>query len=123
MDDTSRPGGTPDPSVDQRRDSIDRPVMAGVVVREEDIEPVKGIRAVAILFRGMAILLLILTVLQVAAGVTSAVPLSPGVLFAEAVRLSSSPACCGAPVISRCSGSSRTTTSALRASCWPAWPT
>lgn len=88
MDETTRPAGAPEPSpVDQRRDSDDRPVMAGIVVREEDIEPVKGIRAVAFLFRGMAILLLVLTVLQVTAGLTSAVPLSPGVLFAEAVRL------------------------------------
>ena len=65
----------------------DRPMLAGIVVREEDIEPVKGIRAIAYLFRGMAILLLLLMVLQVVAAVTAAVPLSIGVVFAEAVRL------------------------------------
>jgi hypothetical protein len=86
MDETPRTSGSTS-TADDRRDSPDRPVMAGVVVREEDIEPVKGIRAVAFLFRGMAILLLLLTVLQVAAGLSSAVPMSPGVLFAEAVRL------------------------------------
>jgi hypothetical protein len=86
MDETPRTSGSTS-TVDNRRDSQDRPVMAGVVVREEDIEPVKGIRAVAFLFRGMAVLLLILMLLQVAAGLTSAVPMSPGVLFAEAVRL------------------------------------
>jgi hypothetical protein len=74
-------------TADNRRDSHDRPMLAGVFVREEDIEPVKGIRAVAFLFRGMAILLLLLMALQVASGLSSAVPMSPGVLFAEAVRL------------------------------------
>jgi hypothetical protein len=86
MDETPRTSGST-PIVDHRRDSQNRPVMAGVVVREEDIEPVKGIRAVAFLFRGMAVLLLLLMVLQVLAGLTSTVPMSPGVLFAEAVRL------------------------------------
>jgi hypothetical protein len=85
MDETSRTSGSA--SAGDRRNSHDRPVLAGVMVREEDIEPVKGIRAVAFLFRGMAILLLLLMVLQVVAGLTSAVPMSPGVLFAEAVRL------------------------------------
>jgi hypothetical protein len=86
MDETSRSSGSIS-TADKRRDSQDRPMLAGVAVREDDIEPVKGIRAVAFLFRGMAILLLLLMVLQVAAGLTSAVPMSPGVLFAEAVRL------------------------------------
>ena len=70
-----------------RRIAEHPPSLAGVPVREEDIEPVKGIRAVAILFRGMAILLLLLMVLQVFFGLTSTVPVSIGVLFAEAVRL------------------------------------
>jgi hypothetical protein len=64
-----------------------RPSIAGVAVREEDIEPEKGIRAIAILFRGMAILLLFLMVMQVFFAVTSTVPLSVGVVFADAVRL------------------------------------
>lgn len=64
-----------------------RPSLAGVAVREEDIEPEKGIRAIALLFRGMAVLLLFLMVLQVFFAVTSTVPLSVGVVFAEAVRL------------------------------------
>lgn len=72
---------------DQRRDSLDRPVLAGIAVREEDIEPVKGIRAVAYLFRGMAILLLLLAAVQVFSGLTSTIALSPGVLLAEVVRL------------------------------------
>lgn len=61
--------------------------MGGIVVREDDIDSVKGIRAIAILFRGMAILLLILMALQVFFALTSAAPLSVGVLFADAVRL------------------------------------
>ena len=67
--------------------SHERPVLAGVTVREEDIEPVKGIRAVAYLFRGLAVLLLLLMVVQVISAVSQAVPLSVGVLFAEAIRL------------------------------------
>ena len=74
-------------NADQRRDSLDRPVLAGIAVREEDIEPVKGIRAVAYLFRGMAILLLLLAAVQVFSGISSTISLSPGVLLAEVVRL------------------------------------
>jgi len=59
----------------------------GVPVREDDIEPVKGLRTVAVLFRGMAILLLILMILQAVFAATSSVPLSPGVVLADAVRL------------------------------------
>jgi hypothetical protein len=70
-----------------RRDHEHRPMLAGVAVREDDIEPVKGIRAVALLFRGMAALLLVLMLLQVFFAITSTVPLSVGVVFAEAVRL------------------------------------
>ena len=72
---------------DKRRDSQDRPMMAGIVVREDDIELMKGIRFIAYLFRGMAVLLVVLMVLQVLSGLSGAVPASPGVLFAEAVRL------------------------------------
>jgi len=71
----------------ERRDHIDGPHLSGVAVRERDVEPVKGIRAIAVLFRGMAILLLLLMALQVVFGVTSTVPISPGVLIADAVRL------------------------------------
>ena len=72
---------------DQRRDSKERPTLAGITVREEDIEAVKGIRVVAYLFRGMATLLLLLAAVQIFSAVTSAVTLSVGVLFAEEVRL------------------------------------
>ena len=72
---------------DDRRVASERPQIAGIVVREDDIETVKGIRAIALLFRGMAVLLLLLMAAQVVFGLTSTVPLSPGVLFADAVRL------------------------------------
>jgi hypothetical protein len=81
----SKPSGRED--IDGRAQLEQRPNLAGVAVREDDIEPEKGIRAIAILFRGMAILLLVLMVLQVFFAVTSTVPLSVGVVFAEAVRL------------------------------------
>lgn len=75
------------PATEHRRHIEPQSKLGGVTVREEDIEPVKGIRAIAILFRGMSILLLVLMVLQVFFGLTSTVPMSVGVLFAEAVRL------------------------------------
>ena len=62
-------------------------MLVGIPVREEDIETVKGIRAVAWLFRGMAILLVLLAAVQVVSAVTSTVALSIGVLVAEEVRL------------------------------------
>ena len=65
----------------------DRPNIDGVSVREDDIEPVQGIRTVAIIFRGMAIILILLMVLQVFFAMTSTVPLSVGVVVADAVRL------------------------------------
>ena len=75
------------PAAEQRQSQADRHVLAGVTVREEDIESVKGIRAVARLFRGMAVILLLLMALQVFFAITSTVALSPGVVVAEAVRL------------------------------------
>lgn len=71
----------------ERRDSDEGPNIAGVSVREDDIESVKGIRRIAVLFRGMSVLLLVLLALRVAFAFTSTVPASPGVVFAEAVRL------------------------------------
>jgi hypothetical protein len=91
MAESRRPSGSIPVAGEQRRDSlpghVSRPTLAGVAVREEDIEPVKGIRAIAWLFRGMAVLLLVLMVLRVVSGVSGTVSSSPGVLFAEAVRL------------------------------------
>jgi hypothetical protein len=76
------------PAVDERsRKSEEFPNIDGVVVREDDIEPVKGLRTIAAIFRGLSIILLILMVLQVFFAMTSAVPLSPGVVVADAVRL------------------------------------
>lgn len=73
--------------VDTRQDADTRPSLSGVPVREDDVESVKGIRTVAVLFRGMAIILLVLAVLQVFFAVSSTVPLSIGVVAAEVVRL------------------------------------
>lgn len=72
---------------EERHDVADRPSLAGVPVREDDVEPVKGIRAIAGIFRGMAVILLLLMIMQVFFAVTSAVPLSVGVVAADAVRL------------------------------------
>ena len=75
------------PAVEDRRETDDGPTINGVAVREDDIEPVKGIRSIAILFRGMSILLLVLMAARVFFAFTSTIPASPGVVFAEAVRL------------------------------------
>src|SRR2546423_1092283 len=76
------------PDVEHRHDSHDdEHDLAGLSVRERDMEPVRGIRTIAVLFRGMAIILLLLMVLQIFFAVTSTVPLSVGVVTAEAVRL------------------------------------
>jgi hypothetical protein len=64
-----------------------RPVMAGVQVRPEDIEPAKGLHWIAILFRVMSGLLLLLAAMQVTFGLTGTVAISYGVLAAEAIRL------------------------------------
>ena len=61
--------------------------LAGVPVREDDIEPTMGLHWVAWLFRAMAVLLCLLMIAQLALGLTSTVEISYGVLFAETVRL------------------------------------
>mgnify|MGYP003575757630 CR=1 FL=1 len=75
------------PVSEKRRDVDDGPSISGVAVREDDIEPVKGIRGIAMLFRGMSVLLLVLMAMRVFFAFTSTVPASPGVIFAESVRL------------------------------------
>ena len=74
------------PAVDARSREV-HPNIDGVSVREDDIEPVKGLRTIAVIFRGLSVILLVLMVLQVVFAASSAVPLSPGVVVAEAVRL------------------------------------
>lgn len=63
------------------------PALAGVPVREDDVEPVLGLHWVSWLFRALSVLVFVLMMLQLALGLTSTVDLSVGVLFAEAVRM------------------------------------
>ena len=72
---------------DLRQDGRNRPMIEGVTVREDDIETVKGIKAVVNLFRGMTVLLLVLMVVQLVSGMSGTVAVSVGVLVAESVRL------------------------------------
>lgn len=72
---------------DTRHAVEDHANIEGVPVREDDIEPVKGIRAIAVIFRGMAMILLLLMILQVIFAISSTLPLSVGVVTADAVRL------------------------------------
>jgi len=75
------------PASEKRHVAAHKAELSGVAVREEDVEPAKAIRSIVILFRGMAIILLALMVLQIFLGFTSTVPLSIGVVLADAVRL------------------------------------
>jgi hypothetical protein len=64
-----------------------QPEIAGVPVREDDIEPTLGLHWVSWMFRALAVLVFLLMMLQLALGLTSTVELSYGVLFAEAIRM------------------------------------
>lgn len=86
MRDSDSVSGTTHPP-DKRLAVDTEHTIAGISVREEDIEPIKGITTIATLFRGMAILITLLMILQVIFGLTSDVPISIGVLLADAVRL------------------------------------
>ena len=81
------PGATAGDSERRSDKPPGRPVLAGVQVRHEDIEPTTGIHWVAILFRVMSILVTLLAIMQVVLGLTGSVPISYGVLIADAVRL------------------------------------
>ena len=77
---------------ERRRDRVPdesprMPKLGGVPVRENDIEPTLGLHWVAWLFRAAAVLLFVLMIAQIALGLTSAVEISYGILFADAVRL------------------------------------
>lgn len=69
------------------RGEAQRPMLAGIPVREEDIEPQKGLHFVAYLFRGLSVLLLLLMVVQVVLGLGNPAPGALGLLMGEAVRL------------------------------------
>ena len=64
-----------------------RATLGGVLCRDEDIESTKAIHSVAIVFRVMSGMLLVLMVLQIFNGLTSTLEISYGVLAAEVIRL------------------------------------
>lgn len=66
---------------------MDSPTLSGVSVRDEDVETPRGLYAIAKLFRGMAVVLLLLMAVQIYNGVQSTVDISTGVLAADAIRL------------------------------------
>ena len=78
---------TPPADPDRRFIPPGAQTIVGVRVRDDDIEPTRGLHSVAILFRIMSGLMGLLLVVQIVNGVTSAVPISFGVLVAEAMRL------------------------------------
>jgi hypothetical protein len=64
-----------------------RPLVGGIDCRAEDSEPTRALHSIAILFRIMAGLLLVVMAIQILLGVTSSVGISFGVLFGEVIRL------------------------------------
>jgi hypothetical protein len=70
---------------DEKRE--DRLLLAGIRVREDDIEPQKGLHFVALLFRALAVLLLVLMIAQLVLGLGNPAPGATGVLLGESVRL------------------------------------
>ena len=84
MADEFRPQETRDA---ERRAFMETPTLAGVPVRDDDIENATGLHSIARLFRGLALVLILLIGVQIFNGVTSTVDLSYGVLAAEAIRL------------------------------------
>src|SRR4051812_20346295 len=71
----------------ERRAWLQTPSLAGVPVRDDDIESATGLHSIAKLFRALALVLIVLIGVQIFNGVTSTVNLSYGVLAAEAIRL------------------------------------
>ena len=58
-------------------------------MRDEDWDPVRGIRVVAILLKSVAVILLLVMLLQIYFTLTdpSGMPVTPGTIMGEAVRL------------------------------------
>jgi hypothetical protein len=61
--------------------------LDGVSVRDADLEPKRGIRYVAWLFKGIAILLLVVMVVELSVALGDPLPGATGTLLGEAVRL------------------------------------
>lgn len=87
MTDLHRPDPPAATDSNRRSGPAGRPVIAGVPVRDDDIESTQGLHSLAILFRVLAVLLGVIIVLQILNGVTSTVDISYGVLIAEVIRL------------------------------------
>lgn len=64
-----------------------RAVLAGVRVRDEDIEPTGGLHAAAIFLRVMSVVVFLLMAVEVIASVTGRADTSYRAVFAEATRL------------------------------------
>ena len=79
--------GTRDTRDAERRTLLGAPALAGVPVRDDDIDSANGLYWVAKLFRVMSCVLLLLMAVQVFNGITSTVEMSYGVMAAEAMRL------------------------------------
>jgi hypothetical protein len=77
----------PETSTKRRATTARGPSLGGMPCRAADVEPTKALRAIAILMRVMAALLVLVMVLQVVNAVSGAIEIASGVLFAEAIRL------------------------------------
>jgi hypothetical protein len=71
----------------ERRAFLNTPTLAGVPVRDDDIEPAKGLHSIAKLFRVLAALLVVLIGVDVFDGLTAEVPESVSAMATDAIRL------------------------------------
>jgi hypothetical protein len=78
---------TPPADPNRRIVAVEGHPLVGLPVRIEDIEPTQGLHWIALLCRVMSGMLVLLMLVQIVTGVTSAIPLSWGVLAAEVIRL------------------------------------
>lgn len=61
--------------------------LDGVAVRDADLEPQRGIRYVAWLFKGIAVLLVIVTAIELFVALSDPIPGAAATLLGESVRL------------------------------------
>jgi hypothetical protein len=71
----------------ERRAFLNTPTLAGVPVRDDDIEPAKGLHSIAKLFRVLAAMLVVLIGVNVFNGLTAEVPQSVSAMTTDAIRL------------------------------------
>jgi hypothetical protein len=71
----------------ERRALLDCPTLAGVPVRDNDIEPAKGLHSIAKLFRVLAAMMVVLIAVDIFNGMTAEVRPTVSAMATDAIRL------------------------------------